>query len=341
MTFDPKLSTTVSLSRILDSFLEEEENPSTVLSFLELNKKDIADIIKWSDHSSRLFSIGFIQRCSFDEVQQFCKILSPLVTHYSTWLELRRLDWMVRVSNLDISTKNVFKSLNFDNVLQRSAKHPHAGHIGADFEGIDTLLLRCNQTADDIAEILNSIRFESFERFLVNITHSLYCFRICQSDVISKLEPDKLYIFTNWLKHNTNHTYLIYKGLKELIVSPILIPDVRLEILKNIASNYSGSLVMEILDFPDEIENLMTMSSSFTQFLMKMQLIGNSGALDWVLFPVAVNFSIPGSQHRDLFTKDRKTTLDQIVKKHEKIFKEYFDITDLFIDEPTPPTDSN
>lgn len=326
MTFDPKLSTTVSLSRILDSFLEEEENPSTVLSFLETHKKDIADILKWSDHSPRLFSIGFLQRCSFDEVKKFAELLLPLTTYHCNSLELRYLVWMVMVSNLDISTKNIFKSLNFNTMLQKPIKHPHAGHIGADFEGIDSLLLNCDQTADGIAGILNSIRFESFERFLANITHSLYCFRIFQSDVISKLEPVELYIFINWLKHNTNHTYSIYKGLKEIIVSPILAQDVRLEILKNIASNYSGSLVMQIFDFPDEIENLMTTSSSFTQFLMKMQLIGNSGVLDWVLFPVAVNFSIPESQYRDLFKEDRNITLEYVVKKHEKIFEEYFDI---------------
>ena len=321
MTFDPKLSTTVSLSRILDTFLEEEENPSTVLSFLELNKKDIADIIKWSDHSPRLFSIGFIQRCSFDEVQKFYELLSPLGVQGFTWLELRYLDWMVRVSNLDVSTKNVFKSLNFDNILQRSTKHPHAGHIGADFEGIDTLFLSCDQTADGIAEILNSMRHKNFERFLFNITHSLYCFRICQSDVISKLSLDRLYIFSNWLKHNTNNSFPLFKGLKEIVVSPIIIPAVRMDILKNLATGRTGLWVMVRLEFPSEIETMMSNSESFAQFLMKMQLIGNSGVLDWVLFPVAVNFSIPESQHRDLFTKDRKTTLDQIVKKYERYLK--------------------
>ena len=33
MTFDEKISETISLSRILDSFLEDEENPEVVISY--------------------------------------------------------------------------------------------------------------------------------------------------------------------------------------------------------------------------------------------------------------------------------------------------------------------
>ena len=49
MTFDEKISLDVSLSKILDEFLETKENPGTILNFLDMYPNEITDIFKMSD----------------------------------------------------------------------------------------------------------------------------------------------------------------------------------------------------------------------------------------------------------------------------------------------------
>lgn len=75
MTFDEKISETISLSRILDSFLEDEENPEVICNFLSQHYNDCFDILYNSNLSNRIFQIDYIVRCNQSQLDFICDII--------------------------------------------------------------------------------------------------------------------------------------------------------------------------------------------------------------------------------------------------------------------------
>lgn len=62
MNYDDRFSEKVSLSRVLDYFLEKEESPLVVSSFLEDHADDVDDIMECAALSGRMFSVDYVAR---------------------------------------------------------------------------------------------------------------------------------------------------------------------------------------------------------------------------------------------------------------------------------------
>lgn len=177
MVFDYKISTTISLSKTLDVFLEDNEKPSTILYFLKEHEDKFLDIVKFSDHSPRLFSIDFLRKCSLREKKLFESFLSEDNINE----EISLFIWSIFCCNgVPNDTKSIFKK-HFD-WLRDKAKlsHLHGGRTGRTIYEVDKVLCEYSHEPFNYADAINSLDYDIVVEWSKNFQRSLYAFRIFQ-----------------------------------------------------------------------------------------------------------------------------------------------------------------
>lgn len=312
MVFDDTISSNVSPSRVLDYFIDEGKNPSVILDFLEQHKDDLFDTIKWSDHSPRLISVGFVQNLSLSDAERYVNLLFPLERNESISKELWYLDWAVLLTHhIPVSIKKLFREFyEHQSKTYRLIKHPHVGAIGKNFHGIDTIFANSSHTPEEFAEILNRMDQNTFLLFVKYINHSLYSLRVTQADVISLMDP-----FRQWFLI-TSIDASCAKSYHNILTSSIdaSVKKSLLKYLINARMVYTTSEI--IMHVPYELRESLHSSDSFSKLLMKIQIKGCHRYFDWFLF-------------FKLLQEKNLNSAIKVIKQHKKIFQEFFDITDI------------
>jgi len=320
MVFDEEISTTVSLSQILDCFLEDGENPSTIFSFLEMHENEIEDIVKFSCLSPRMFSLDFIKKCSRQELLSLVK----LIEKYDMGDEGDCLIWQVFCCK-DISNdiKTMFSKSQKE--LKYRREHPYGGSSGRIFERLDSGMNSVDNGPFDIAQEFNKFSESDIRTFAGSFglakKRSLFSNRILQPDVFQYIEPIKQFILLNNLP-SSRWWFSTHKGFKQ-ILNLDFHPDMkkiicgliesRLEELFWVKYTHRKDTLNPII--PNSIQKLIKESKSFNELIMKMQIRGDEKTMDWVMYCVLV---IKGL---DFIKKCGKTG--------EKILKEHLDITEI------------
>ena len=88
MNYDFSLSENVSLSRILDQLINDNESPEVIINFLKMHDNDFKDIIAKSFCWKRIFQLDFIFECNdacIDYIVSKLTCISTNVAMYLVW----------------------------------------------------------------------------------------------------------------------------------------------------------------------------------------------------------------------------------------------------------------
>ena len=86
--FDENISVDISLSKILDAFIFENESPKTIIAFLEQHDSSFKEIISHSICWTRLFQIDFVLQCEDEQVDYLISKLKSIpgkIAAYCSW----------------------------------------------------------------------------------------------------------------------------------------------------------------------------------------------------------------------------------------------------------------
>ena len=107
--FDENISVDISLSKILDAFIFENESPKTIIAFLEQHDSSFKEIISHSICWTRLFQIDFVLQCEDEQVDYLISKLKSIPGKIAAYCS-----WQICCSNSFTSQKLKFLSLFSD-----------------------------------------------------------------------------------------------------------------------------------------------------------------------------------------------------------------------------------
>lgn len=293
MLFDENISENVSLSKILDCFILEEEKPSIIISFLKDHKKDLRKIFFYSDYSNRLFFLDFIAKMNDREAEDFSKIVDKLYDseHFGTWenKSFIYLVWQVKRSNLPQHIKNVFNAcINY----KYSPKHPYSRKAKPScIEAFDNVFCDVNKDIETIADEINPIDNEIFKKICCSFEYSIFKDRIFQEDLFVLLEPVKQFILLNSLKEYKGSLFYSISGsnfFRQVLSSSNVDVEIKYYIYKYLfLKEHDTGIISNLIIFRSDYKTGRTLleSKTLSQVLMKLELNGiDDFASDVILY---------------------------------------------------------
>lgn len=184
----------VSLSKILDAFIIENKNASSIVQFLQDHKHCITEIFKYSFHWKTIYQLNFIYELK-DDVDK----LEFLFT-YCTDVQIRYLYWQVlqykkyhELCNLSALIKILSRYFNSLPIL----KHPYHSHLSNISQRVDVAICKNLDVVDTIQRLSTS----EFTLYVKNITTSLYFDSVFNIDVYLSLSIAHRYIFLTHINY--------------------------------------------------------------------------------------------------------------------------------------------
>ena len=285
MVFDDRISTTVSMSRILDVFLEDNEKPSTILYFLKEHEDRFLDIVKFSDHSPRLFSLDFLGRCNPVERN----LLESLLPEENAGNEeIDRFIWSIFFCNgVPNNIKKIFGK-HLDRLRDRGmAVHPHSGRIGKSIREIDKVLCEYPYEPFDYANAINNLDCNRIVEWSRNFRRSLYAFRVFQCDVFSSIDPIRQFLLLNNLE--VDYAFPMHKCMKQLLQSNVH-SDIKRKICEIVHNDDYAGIYSGIFGvfYGTELERIIVdeidSEKGFNSLCMKILVSGHDIYMDWILY---------------------------------------------------------
>lgn len=192
--FNEEYSKDVPLARIFDQLMFDNEQPSVILNFLDINHDALKDILTRGTCAARLFQLDFIVRCKRDEVEKLIELVKTTDSVKYSYGPL--MAWQMFgckspvVASLKVGLKN-----ELNNLISScpSARHPYRWGMGRDARQFDALIAEmCLEGC--VPDGVASWPLKTLEKYVRVISHSMYAKRIFQFDVYEKLEPEKRFV---------------------------------------------------------------------------------------------------------------------------------------------------
>lgn len=308
MTFDEKISETIPLSRILDSFIEDDESPEVICTFLEQHYDDCFDILYNSNLSNRIFQIDFIVKCHQKEVDFIHRVIENCKAETSVWLVLC---WQILSSNLDKRIKHRFnlKNKELSHVYTRGSKH---------IQEFDSIFLNDIDKFGNLSDIANKISNEKFFSITNDLNYSLLTNRFLQYDFFYNLNVEKQYIFIKNIFRSIDMKTRIYghslvKFIKQILSSDI---DSKVKFMvysEMIKRDWIGYIIGKNLTADEHME--IETSTSYPRLMMTMDLNG----IDFIMEDVILKL---------LYLK-KLDILIEMYKRDIELIEKFFDIRNL------------
>lgn len=274
MTYDFDISNEVSLSKILDAFIIEDEKPEVIISFLKQHEDNIKDILKYSLYCNRLFQLDFFLRCGNDEQEYVIDMLEQ-IDQYDAAL----LAWQILQSNsknaqhLKYSFRQRFRKI-FENIYSEEIRHPYSNGHEVYVASLDAL---CFKSAQDnlVSRIPNIVDANKLLKTFKYMSYSLFQKRLIQYDFFAELDIASKYAFLNAV---FSPAHIFSKSTANTIVKfilQILDSDEDIEIKRFCVKRFKCAFSPN--DILDEHERkLVDQCTSFAEFMMK-SMIFNAG----------------------------------------------------------------
>lgn len=275
MTFDSDISEDISLSRILDFFIEDNEDCSVIVNFLKKYDTDIKDILENSKYRHRIFSLDFIRKCSISETEALFDVMREgevdvLMVTYCIW----------QILHSDIS-ENIKKSAHavLDSISACNYRHPYHGAMGYEAMTYDALWNNGKSDITEIAYKLNRLDDNMFLRIVKSLCRSLWVFRFLQKDLFELLDLGKQWIIVNNLDSMVVNIEYFFR---QMFSSDIDI-EVKKEMLRRFYAMKKDVPYKHMWDtkytpltvnLPSELKQSIDGSSSYAQLVIKMTLFG-------------------------------------------------------------------
>lgn len=179
----------VPKSKILDLFIADGEQPSTIVAFLQQHDYMFKEICADSLYWTRLFQLDFFLKCNKLCREYILSKLPDIDIEYKAFFV-----WQILLSDSLKANEVKYKCRKLLNEIWRSpCAHPHASAGCAWFKSVDT---ECAQfaTKDCILTIPMTLPKHEFERVYNGIQYSLFRARLLQYDIFAAIDIYKQYI---------------------------------------------------------------------------------------------------------------------------------------------------
>ena len=311
--FDSKLSKTVSLSAILDSFIEDNEQPTTIIAFLRQYEEYLKDIINNSVYADNIFQSTFVNRCYPSEVEFIFKHAKDIDIN-----TISHCLWQLIEENSQYKKDaiNALQSvrLAYSDDIALASMHPYNGFDGNVMRSVDNDLAHF-ENQYQIAAYLNRY-FEMDQDGLANIfsnsTKSLYSSRIFQSIVFENCCLQVKYMMLLNITHLSPR--ICCNFAKQILMSDE--PDNVKQLLHQNLINIRTYLLsaQPMLDFVHSaIRKTIDECKTYPQLSIYVQLCGEDMTQDVVFY---------------LLLKNRVSMLKDFAKHDKNKLDEYFKISD-------------
>ena len=161
MTFDPQLSETVSLSEVLDELLRSNEDPNTVMSFLESCGSAVPEVVSKSLCASKIPNLDFFRKLTLPSGRKlFNRIISEfLVGPVESWM------FCVQLSNTGKDAVRLQTGMDANEICHRAALVHQIPHISKG-NCLDELFLEPSSNIYYVAEKINNADDYEFDSLL-------------------------------------------------------------------------------------------------------------------------------------------------------------------------------
>lgn len=279
MVYDEQLSNDVSLSRILDAFIESGETPTTIVRFLKQYDSDFNDIVARSLYIDRIYCSDYLRKCSWSEAEYFLSHLDDidkLSAMYCAWQCL-----ILAASKPEFS---FLKKHSFDfvhNPDNNGIRHPYAGYGYNNIKSIDTDFIM-NGFYPELA--FDSFTYDELEKFINGGVHSLFAIRLFQFDCFNACSVLHKFVIIKSLTDLPE--FIVFKFVKQLLVSDIA-PDVKYEIIKQGVLPYIMAFSLANTDDMADLFRLIDKAQDYASIAIHMTLNGEDAIADGILYMLA------------------------------------------------------
>jgi len=184
--YDDKISSTVSLSKILDCYVIDREPAKVVCQFLKKYDEHFKDILDNSLVSERIYQLDYLRTCSSNEsyyLLNHLEDIDPLVASICIWQLLRCPDKELKAE----AQKHVENCI----IAHRSyIQHPYSRFRAKSMHAFD----QCILDGCSIENFLNSMPMTELMTYLKNANCSLFASRLYQYDVFENCDVLHKYI---------------------------------------------------------------------------------------------------------------------------------------------------
>lgn len=260
MTFDSTISKDVSLSKVLDAFILDDESPSIIVAFLKQHDDAFADILQYSFYCNRLFQLDFFLKCGEDEQQYIITKLKDVNIY-----DAAMLTWQVLKSNsgkVQHVKYRLRKELKW--ILENGPRHPYGYHHEAFIGQLDDVCFKLAES-DQIHELPTIVKPERLNTFFQYLSYSLFQDRLLQYDFFANLNDVGKHVFCYNVFGSCKPSSL--KRLALQILDSDEIPEVK-ELCFN--SMYQQFVPTDILD--EKTLDLVIKCKSFPELMLKMTI---------------------------------------------------------------------
>ena len=279
MVYDNQLSDDVSLSRILDTFIESGESPTIIVQFLKKYDDDFKDIAARSLYIERIYCSDYLRKCKLLEAEYFLSHLDDIDSisaMYCAWQCL-----MLAAAKPEFS---FLKKYTFDFVHKQEnggIRHPHAGYGYDDIKSIDIDFIM-NGFCPELA--FDSFTHDELEKFINGGVHSLFATRLFQFDCFVACSNLQQYVIIKNVKNLPE--FISFKFAKQLLVSDIA-PDIKYEIIKQEVLPYIAALTLTDVVANEELFKMIDKAKNYPSIAIYMTLNGEDAIADGILYMLA------------------------------------------------------
>lgn len=193
MNYDFSISGDVSLSKILDVFLLDNEDPNVVIEFLKQHDDTLEEILNKSICVGKIFQYSFFKKLNFTSKYFFDKNILPIKS-LENYCKI--LCWQLCAID-----KNSYVTFYRNWVIDHNSNmnHPYTAGHGKYVYELDNLIIKHLQNNDDpdifISEIINEIDYNNPGS--IKFEYSLFISAILQYNVFSQLSYQWKFLFLN------------------------------------------------------------------------------------------------------------------------------------------------
>ena len=276
MTYDFDISSEVSLSRILDAFIIDDEKPELIVEFLQQHEDNIEDILQYSLYCNRLFQLDFFLKCSSSDQEYIIRLLKQIDMRDASMLV-----WQILRSNSGNAQTAKWKLRNdFKQILEHSVRHPYSNGHENYIAPLDMLCFKaaqdnsisCIPSMTDNSKLRNTFKYMSY---------SLFQKRLVQYDFFAELDALSKYVFINTAFSGCN-----FKDVMRFVLQ-LLDSDEELDIKKFCLSKFA-SLSESLADYINAIDehaySVLRQCKSFAEFMLKSMMFDANVSMFAVLY---------------------------------------------------------
>ena len=261
MNYDFSLSENVSLSRILDQLINDNESPEVIINFLKMHDNDFKDIIAKSFCWKRIFQLDFIFECNdacIDYIVSKLTCIGNKAAMYLVWQVCKNETKLPKYVKDKVRTYAFIHLNRYD----RNFSSPYSSIDGKIVEHhYDAAFFdACNNKC--LIDAMCRMPDDKLHDYCNNLEYSLFKDRFLQYDVFSCLSDiQKFIVLRSICKAISYATYIEF-------ITQVLESDERPEV------KFKAIEYLEQFLYATPNENDYVKCSSFSELLIRMSIEG-------------------------------------------------------------------